>query len=93
MHRISHKPLIEKLARFPDIKRDAFLSELETTIALGIRALVLAHLEKKDVPEFERVVDGGDDAIAAYGAKKVPNFESKLFVLLDEIHAKALQSL
>lgn len=85
--------LLNKITKLPEEDRNRFLKDLEATIALGIRALVLANIEKEDREVFERVVEKGDDAIVSYGESKIPDFSLKYFVLLDEIYEKALRSL
>lgn len=92
-HRATQITLLQQLSNLSPSAQKQFLNDLESTIALGARALVLSHLHKSDAVEFEKVVENGDDAIIAYGLKKIPDFELKWFVLLDEINTKAQQSL
>jgi hypothetical protein len=85
--------LIQQLAPLSSDVQEQFVNDLQSTIALGARALVLSHLQKSDAAEFEKVIENGDDAIIAYGLKKIPDFELKWFILLDEIYKKAVQSI
>lgn len=75
---------------FPEEKREKFMQKVETTVAMGVRAMVLANLEKKDKEDFERVIeDGGDAKILEFGFAKIPNFDKHLTTLLDKVYAAA----
>lgn len=66
-----------------------FLQKLETTVALGLRSLILKNLKKEDLAEFEKVAqDGGDDELFIFARKHIPNFDEKYLGLMNQIYSK-----
>lgn len=77
----------------PTDKKDRFIEKVEATVAMGVRALVLANIEKKDKESFEKTVESdGDAKILEFGFEKIPQFEKHLDALLNKVYLVALQS-
>lgn len=86
--------LTELIKELPEGNREAFTQKIETTVAMGIRALVLEHIEQSDKDEFERIVEtGGDAKIVEYGFTKIPHFEEKLDALIDKVYSAVRQTI
>lgn len=82
--------LPEKFKLLKPDQQVAFLKNLELTIALGTRALVLANLNQNDADDFKKMTPRpGDDEVLVFGRKRIKDFDIKLGVLLDEIYRKA----
>lgn len=81
--------LISKLHSLPKDEQVQFLQKLESTVALGLRALVLKNLKKEDRAEFEKVVQsGGDDQLFVFAKNHIQNFEKEYLNLMSRVYQK-----
>ncbi|OGK27564.1 hypothetical protein A3C28_06050 [Candidatus Roizmanbacteria bacterium RIFCSPHIGHO2_02_FULL_39_9] len=70
-----------------EIKEKETLTEKDKTFLLGLRSVVIAHVNDVNKEEFTRLLNLGTDVdLLAFGKKYAPKIEDELRFLFEELH-------